>query len=261
MKVATIVPQNYLHLTKDDDYFMCLGHLINAPGMDKYTDFFTDRALEGKFVIMDNGLIEGDPRPITELADKAFGIGANEMILTDVFRDSKATLDAIAQCMKVLEGQRQPERLMMVPQGNTVEEWVSCAHELIKRYNMSAITIGVPKVLVDIGGRDGRAVALQELLDRCPVAKHLTYHLLGCWTTPLEVLMLDKLAKNDDFMNIRGVDSAIPFVYARAGKRIDCQDRPDSDPVDFQYTKVNGVLLRHNIYEWRRAADCTRRFL
>lgn len=257
MKVATIVPQNYLGMTKNDDYFMCLANLIGKPGMEKYTQFFTERAAEGKFVIMDNGLIEGDQRPITELAEKAKAVGAAEIILTDVFCDKNATLEAIDKDITALEGVEHPN-YMLVPQGSSVDEWVECAHTLIMKYR-DKFTIGVPKVLVKLGGRDGRIAALYNLMEACPVARHYTFHLLGCWTTPLEITMLDKLAHQDHWPNVRGVDSAMPFVYARAGKRIDCDDRPDSNPIDFQRTKVNNLLLRYNVAKWRAAADSKRR--
>lgn len=259
MKVATIVPQNYLHLTQNDDYLMCLGHLVGAPGMDGYTEFFQEAARDGKFIIMDNGLIEGDPRPITELVKKANRIGASEMIMTDVFRDKDATLKAIDEGIKSLEGLDHP-KLMLVPQGNSVMEWVECAHELICKYNTLDFTIGVPKVLVHLGGRDGRVEALINLVDRCPIARHKTFHLLGCWTTPLEITIIDKLVRQGVLPNVRGVDSAIPFVYARAGKTMNSMDRPDAKAIDFKYTKVNNMLLRRNIYHWRKAADSSRRW-
>ena len=260
MKVATIVPQNYLNFTASDDYLMCLGHLIGAPGMDEYTSFFMNAAAEGKFVMMDNGLIENNPRPITELADKAMLIGASEMVMTDVFCDKEATLKAIDEGVKALEGVQHP-RLMLVPQGKTVDEWVECAHEIICKYMHLDYTIGVPKVLVHLGGRDGRVEALTKLTDRCLVAKHKTYHLLGCWTTPLEVTIIDKLVRQGTLPKVRGVDSAIPFVYARAGKTMNSQDRPDSKPINFQHEEVSTLLLMRNLRHWRRAADVTRRWL
>lgn len=263
MNVATIVPQNYLHLTKNDNYFMCLGNLIGAPGMEKYTEFFRKRAEEEKFVIMDNGVIEGNQRPIEELVAKANLVGASEIVLTDVFRDKEATLNAIDHDMHALEGLTRPPRLMMVPQGNSIEEWVDCAHQLICKYRASllVITFGVPKVLVLLGGRDARALALKQLMVRCPIARHCTFHLLGCWTTALEVTVVDKLGLQGAFPIVRGVDSAMPFVYARAGKLITHQDRPDSVPINFKKTRVNPFKLYYNLYHWRRAADASREFL
>jgi hypothetical protein len=262
MKVATIVPQNYLHLTRNDDYFMCLGNLIGAPGMEKYTEFFKARCKEKKFVIMDNGLIENDPRPLAELAQKSIDLGVSEMVMTDVFCDKDKTLAAIASGMEQLKDCEHP-RLMLVPQGATIEEWVDCAHEIIVLYSRGGhmFTLGVPKVLVKLGGRDGRVAALTALMDRCPVARFMTCHLLGCWTTPLEITMLDKLTRQGFFPNVRGVDSALPFVYARAGKGITSQDRPDSEPVNFEKTTVNPFLLRSNIRKWRKAADSRSKFI
>lgn len=256
MKVATILPQNYLHLTLDDNYFMCLGHLINEPGYEQYTRFFAERANEGKYVIMDNGLIEGNQRPIQELAKKAMLIGASEMAVTDVFCDCEATLDAIGRDLDVLNNVEHPH-VMLIAQGKDIDEWVHCAHQLIMRYRTADFTLGVPKVLVELGGRDGRIAALYKLCEVCPPAKHLTVHLLGCWTTPLEILMLDKIQEGGSrcLPQIRGVDSAIPFVFARAGKRVNESDRPDKDPINFQHTVVNERLLKRNIKDWKKACS------
>jgi hypothetical protein len=260
MKVATIVPQNYLHLIRNDDYFMCLGNLIGAPGMEKYTKFFKARCDEKKFVIMDNGLIENDPRPLDELATKAWDLGVSEMVMTDVFCDKDKTLAAIDQGMVTLRPVCHP-KLMLVPQGNSVEDWADCAHQIILRYSPGKYeyTLGVPKVLVKLGGRDGRIAALMSLMEKCPVARHQTFHLLGCWTTPLEITMIDKLTRQGHFPNVRGVDSAMPFVYARAGKGLTSQDRPDSEPINFENTRVNSILLRRNVNLWRQAADSRQR--
>lgn len=260
MNIATILPQNYLHMTRDDSYFMALGHLIGKPGYEDYTNFFIERTSEGKFVMMDNGLIEGDQRPIEELARKATGIGASEMILTDVFCKKEETLAAIEHDMEVLKGIPHPKP-MLVAQGETIEDWVDCAHQLIMRYRTDEWTLGVPKVLVKLGGRDGRIAALYDLVERCPIARHMTVHLLGCWQSTLELTILDKLTtvqKSEHLPHVRGVDSAIPFVYARAGLDLYSADRPDSDPINFQESKVSKLLLRKNIYKFRRAADATR---
>lgn len=258
MKVATIVPQNYLHLIRNDDYFMCLGNLIDAPGMEKYTQFYVDRCREEKFVIMDNGLIENDPRPLKELAIKANLLGVSEMVMTDVFCDKERTLAAIDQGIHDLAPVQHPP-LLLVPQGNSVEEWVDCAHQILLKYSPShyGYTLGVPKVLTKLGGRDGRIKALYQLMEVCPIAKHRTFHLLGCWTTPLEITMIDKLVRQGDFPFVRGVDSAMPFVYARAGAGITTQDRPDSEPINFETTVVNYSLLWRNITKWKVAADST----
>ncbi len=73
--------------------------------------------------------------------------------------------------------------------------------------------------------------------------------------------MIDKLQIcSESFPKIRGVDSAIPFVYARAGLKLNSQDRPDSAPINFEFTELNKRLLRGNIHRWRKAGDVTRRW-
>lgn len=254
MKVATILPQQYLQCTLYDDYYMCLANLIDEPGMESYTNFFMDMGTcDKKYVIMDNGLIEGNPRPIKELIEKAKLIHADEFILPDVFRDSTATLNAIDAAYE--EACASGIRMMAVPQGDTLDEWLSCACEIIGNFREIEV-IGVPKVLVDIAGRDGRLFAIKQLVEMSPMLKHKQIHLLGCWKTPLEILTIDKASASGIIPMVRGVDSAIAYVYARAGIRIDSDDRPDSNPIDFKAGELKEwSLLGKNIRMWKAAAD------
>lgn len=262
MKVATILPQNYLYLTQKDSYFMCLGNLIGESGMENYTNFFKSRAAAGKFVIMDNGVIEGNPRPFVELINKAKVVGASEIVVPDVFQNKDATLASIREANTLLK--RCPEmdsvRRMYVPQGSTMEEWFECAEEIINKHSGINDTIGIPKVLVTMGGRDARIAAIKKLDEMYPCFKHRYVHLLGCWTTPLEITMADKASVCGEIHPIRGVDSAIPFVFARAGMKLDHDDRPDKNPINFEHSEVALPLLKHNISLWRKAANSKRWF-
>lgn len=258
MKVATILPQTHLESTRYDSYLMALAHLIDKPGMETYTEFFKEKSKEpGTFIIMDNGLIEGDPRPISELLDKALSIGADELILPDVFRDSLATLNAVntATDYLVSQGERiQGMGFMAVPQGKTLDEWLDCASMLLN--NPLVTCLGIPKVLVDIAGRDGRYDAIEALMERVHDLNGVALHLLGCWRTPLEVSIIAKGMEIGDLPEIRGVDSAIPYVFARAGLYINEDDRPDSNPIDFADGKLEeGSKLEYNILLWRDAVD------
>lgn len=254
MKVATILPQTHLNHVQYDTYHMCLANLIGEPGMEKYTNFYKEQAYRtDRYVIMDNGLIEGNPRPISELVAKAKALQADEFILPDVFRDSTATLNAIDNAYE--EACASGIRMMAVPQGNTLDEWLSCACEIIGNFRKVEV-IGIPKVLVDIAGRDGRLLAIEQLVKMNPMLKHKQIHLLGCWKTPLEILTIDKASESGIIPMVRGVDSAIAYVYARAGIRIDSDDRPDSNPIDFKNGELeNNNLLSKNIRMWKAAAD------
>jgi hypothetical protein len=257
MKVATILPQAYLDMTEKDDYLMALAHLIDSPGMSEYTSFFMRKAKEeGTFIIMDNGVIEGDPRPIEELVDKALLIGASELVLPDVFRNSEETLRVIEEATMYLATQHERVAhlgFMAVPQGNSLEEWVDCAVKILD--NPIVTCIGVPKVLVDIAGRDGRYFAIHELIATVGDLD-VDIHLLGCWQTPLELTIIAKGIEKEELPEIRGVDSAIAYVYARAGIKLNADDRPDNDPVDFVNGKLSDdSMLYFNIRMWRDCVD------
>ena len=258
MKVATILPQAYISVSEDDDYLMALAHLINKPGMEAYTEFFKRKGAEGKsFLMMDNGVIEGDPRPIEELMSKAIDIHANEVILPDSFRNSKETLRMVEEATIYLAKNYETfgdMGFMAVPQGENLEQWVSCAVLLLE--NPAVSCIGVPKVLVDIIGRDGRYVAIKTLMERVGDLGGRDIHLLGCWKTPLEVSIIAKGVLQGELPDVRGIDSIIAYNMARAGIKINCDDRPDQAPIDFADGKIeNELLLMHNILIWKDCVD------
>lgn len=254
MEVATILPQQYLSLIRQEKYHMCLANLIEAPGMETYTEFYMNQGFNRtSYLIMDNGLIEGNPRPIEELIHKAQYLHADEFILPDVFRNSKATLEAIQGAYEL--GKSSGIKMMAVPQGNTLDEWLDCASEIIGNFREIKV-LGIPKVLVDIAGRDGRLLAIRKLEEKSPMLRHKEIHLLGCWQTPLELLFIDKAQRSGLIPKVRGVDSAIPYVFARAGVRLDSDDRPDSNPIDFRNGTIqNKALLKRNISIWKKAGD------
>jgi hypothetical protein len=248
MQAATILPTNHLHLIRSRNYHMCLAQLI---GIDqKYTEFYKEQAKkEDSYVIMDNGVIEGDCRPIEEIVKKALMIGADEIILPDVFVNQAETLDKSYRALRYVKD-NFPLKLMAVPQGKTFDEWMDCAIAMI---DWDIDCIGIPKVLVKIAGRDGRLAALELLGNKL---RGLDIHLLGCWTTPLEVLFIERAVKDKKIRPVRGVDSAIAYVYTRAGLNITDQDRPDSNPIHFSTEYVtNEELLIRNINCWEAACE------
>lgn len=251
MKAATILPADYLFLTEEDDYHMCLAHLIGED--KKYTNFYKKIGQDpNKFLIMDNGVIEGDPRPIEEIVQKALSVGADEIILPDVFMNMAETLDKSYEALQKVRNDFPNLRVMVVPQGESLEEWLECARIML---TWDIDTIGIPKVLVHLEGRDGRLNALEELGHSL---RGLDIHLLGCWVTPIEILMIDRAAKEGRILPVRGVDSAIAYVYTRSGGLISDSDRPDSEPIEFRSNlgpRIDLSLLEANIDLWKEASD------
>jgi len=246
MQVATILPTAYLELTENNPYHMALAHLV---GRDRvYTEFFTRMSNEGKFVMLDNGVIEaGVPMNIKDIVTKSKLIGASEVILPDTLDDAEATLNAACEAIPYAR-KYYAGRLMGVPQGKTLDDWVDCAKAMLE---LDVDTIGIPKRLVSIGGRDAR----YDVLGRLGwLLRGREVHLLGCWETPIECSLIEKASKAKQIVPVRGVDSCIPYVYAREDMYISQGPRP-SGAVDFSAKDAVMGKLLHNIEMWEAA--CT----
>lgn len=257
MKTATILPQKFLYLTKDDDYHMALAHLIGKEGFEQYTEFFKAVGEDpNKFLMLDTGLIEGDPRPIEELLEKAKMLGADEMALPDVFMDHQATLRKSYEALEYVQndyarnGNKDKGKylnLMAIPQGTCHEDWVACAKEML---TWPVQTIGIPKVLYKLEGMRGRLDALIAIQD---VLGDKEVHLLGCWETPLELKLIENATRAGYIKPVRGVDSAIAYAYAKEGLRITDAERPQG-PINFGAQEVDMDILKYNIKVWKEEA-------
>ncbi len=239
MQVATIVPTAYLHLTKDDDYFMALAHLV---GVDrKYTEFFRARADEGKFVLMDNGVVEGERQNVKELIRRAHLINATEVILPDVIRNGASTI--IDSHAALNEMENQGFKLMAVPQGNNVAEWEDCAKTMLL-WSDRIDSLGISKFVLN-ADEHARERCLE--LIKYDVGK-LGVHLLGVWKDVWEVAKLGR-----DYSFVRGVDSGVAYMFAERGENLSA-NKVDVK-IDFDDNNVDRHLLRLNIVVWRRIAS------
>lgn len=258
MKLATILPQSYINLALDDTYHMALAHLIQAEGMDRYTQFFKEQGNRAEsYVIMDNGLIEGNARPIMELIDKAAYINANEIVMPDAWQDKNKTLHLLDEAYGVLYHNNIEIGTMAVPQGATYEEWMDCAVRILKDFPITCL--GIPKMLISIAGRDGRLKVIKDLwANHAELLVGKGIHLLGCWQTPLELTFIAKAVESQLIPDVRGVDSVIAYNFTRAGLKLNEADRPDNDPIDFkdgQLAIEQNTLLRYNLDFWHDCVD------
>jgi hypothetical protein len=252
MQLATILPTAYLHLIDGQPYHMALAHLI---GKDiEYTEFYKRQVDKGAYVILDNGVIEGDQQSIEDICERAELIGAQEIILPDVFLNMAETLDKSFEAFQYVKQNYPNLKIMAVAQGETLTEWLECAEELI---TWDIDCLGVPKVLVKLGGRDARLQVLATLKDTIlrrqkSTTNKLDIHLLGCWETPLELTMAAKAEQTKQIPTIRGCDSAIAYVYTHNGLLISEDERP-SGAVDFANTNADIELLTKNIHIWEQS--------
>jgi hypothetical protein len=125
MLYAHIVPTAYLNeLDKYNTMHLVLAQHIGKD--EEYTDFYRST---DKYKILDNGAYENKfPVSIEELIEKACFIGADEIIIPDVFMDCDETLKLLDSSLKYiiqhdLDGHF---KLMVAPQGKTNAEYMKC---------------------------------------------------------------------------------------------------------------------------------------
>lgn len=248
MKLATILPTAHLEVIAGMPYHMALAHLVGVD--EKYTKFYARESENGAYVIMDNGVIEDAQQNIVNIIDKAKLIDAKEIILPDVYMKSQETIESSYDALCYVNEHEPAMNVMAVPQGETMEEWLDCAEEML---TWDVHCLGIPKVLTKIAGRDGRLEALMALKQRCPwELKNVEIHLLGCWESPLELTMIAKAEKQKIINTIRGCDSAIAYVYTKAGLVISEDARPEGK-VDFNNTQLDMMLLAKNLNIWEQS--------
>lgn len=259
MKLATILPTKYLWLSADEDYHMCLAHLI---GKDReYTDFFRDMSARGHYVIMDNSIIEDAQVTIAELCEKARFVGAHEIIVPDVFLDKNATLETSWRAVNYVRLNCPELKIMVVPQGRTLEEWLDCFGEMMT-WNVDCI--GIPKVLSSFKETTnlerGKVLnIIKDVVDEYNElhTKKVDIHLLGCYNSPLELTIISKMEQEGSVPVVRGCDSAVAFAYASNGQRILEDTRIQGQPIDFGNKDVDMDLLCDNIQLWKDSTDIT----
>lgn len=252
MQTATILPTYYLNLIEDRNYHMALAHLIGKD--EKYTQFYTRQAVRGAYVILDNSIIEGAQQSIEDICKKADLIGAREIILPDVFKDSDATIEKSYEALCYVKENFPHLKVMAVPQGKDAGDWLECAQLMIQ---WDVDCIGIPKVLTSLCGRDARLHALMDLKDMFDITGK-EIHLLGCWETPIECTMIAKAMQQGDIPEVRGVDSAIAYVYARDNTLI-CNGPRPSGAVDFGAKDAGVLSLAANIQIWEGSVDLSQK--
>lgn len=232
MKLAHIVPVGSLEILDQNQYLMCLAHLVKEN--DEYAQYYKNAASDpGRFVLMDNGAAEN-----SQLSNKALYecyelIQPDELVLPDVLCDAENTIVQMRKALAYFDKKHVSCRYMAVPQGKTLEEWTKCADTMLRTKKIN--TIGVSKFLqMQIGDIGVRIAALKSLTQL--IKKHRRYdievHLLGCSERPWVIAKARR-----DCLFVRGCDSAYGYLCAQAGVEVfDNIDRPEGE-IDF----INGA--------------------
>lgn len=257
-RIAQIVPVGQLEETKENQYHMCLAHLIGDTGQRaKYKQFYKEMAINpNKFVLMDNGAAEDEQVSNKTLVRRYEEICPDEIVLPDVLFDGQATVRKTKAFIREF-GNLLTCRLMVVPQGHNLEEWYECLKRLLEIDRVS--TIGVSKFL-NIKTKDPfiRKKALQ-LINRTD-CDNIEVHLLGCDEGPK---IVGEIAM--EYPIVRGCDSAYAYIATKAEKTI-CSniERPREVEIDFlddkklseykenakRFEKIAGVIDNGETKTW-----------
>lgn len=141
-----IPPNNYLELMDYGDRYFCLAqHYIKNK---EYRNFFKQKVKEGKWVTLDNGA--GDFETVTResVLNIAEDLCPSELIPLDILFDKEQTLINLNW---TIEQMSQSSKLcnievLVVPQGNSQEEWVDCYKQMIQDSRVS--TVGFSKITI-----------------------------------------------------------------------------------------------------------------
>lgn len=190
--------------------FECPGEIIAR--YDKYQDYYfvipelleDERYLEyikssPKYKILDNGMYESGWPDVENLLSNARTIGARELVLPDYLYEREKTLRATEIFLHSLSEEEIKEfRWMIVPQGNTIYDWMRAYNEMNEKFGEVTYSIGIPRC--PHKELYFRTVAIQTLRERGELIDK-PHHMLGM-NDPSELLYLGF---------VRSCDTGWPF--------------------------------------------------
>jgi len=228
-KVALIVPTPDLPMVRGRKFHLTLSHLMED---EKYRSFYLNESIDGSFIILDNSAHEHEVGQRAEIIlTDAIKVRASEIVCTDALFDGERTVELTTAALDYFLAYGEEAfatlkpRLMIVPQGKTIEEYTSCLNGLLKALDdrvgklqmlgCSGLTFGLSKDYEMFEG--GLPKVLGE--DILPAIKGLQFelHLLGWGRKLWELIDLFYHFGNQ----IRSVDSAKPIVYGLSNLELD----------------------------------------
>lgn len=220
MKVAHILPPKVVDQVPAkllNDYSLILPSLFQH---QTYRNFY--RKQDG-YMILDNGAAEGKRESLELICNmgRAMLGKVDEIVLPDVIGNMDGTLDAIAQEYYTAFEYRTRFKFMMVLQGKTFLDYLSCAERAINMFGGLIHAFGVPRHILSTlqnttSKRDARLRLARELLSRHP---NKAVHLLG--TNPAYPYELLEYGQQLSDIGVRGVDTSMAWNAALSGTLLD----------------------------------------
>lgn len=246
MRVAHIIPPNWLSTFNiRSSYYMALANwAVGNPEYCRGISTISKRA----YVILDNGAFEKEQVEMLGLKYAKVMTQADEVVLPDVPGDGKATLERSWEAYK----SSGFERVMFVPQGNSVHEWKSCLKAWLSKWdNRAFLAIGV----ASLRDKDGEPIF---------ESKHATLTYAGQFDVPIHLLgvttpryFIRELLPIAHRVGVRGVDTSTAFALG-ARKKLLTLDAPKirlGDPEQYRalsfkdrkLINLNIAILQHRV--------------
>lgn len=199
MDICTIMPKGMYHKMYDNPKVMLLTHLV-----EKDPEYIEEALRHPQtYIILDNSLIElGGALSMERLVAAAEKVHADEIILPDVFKDCKKTMESVQSSIRWLREKNLlgKYRLMAVCHGATEELFTECYKTLNRLPEIDVI--GIPKVMssFDWVADRSRASLYDIFKDSCK-----EIHFLGSWYQLGELLDLPPEVKR----KVRSCDTCL----------------------------------------------------
>ena len=184
------------------------------------------------YKILDNSLIELDgAMSMKNVLDAAELMGADEVVLPDVFMDGEATIKRTTEALEEYAEELKRYKTMAVVHGKTEDEWLRTFLYFSERPDVDVL--GIPKVMhkqFTENWQPGRPSLLGKVIN----LTDKEIHLLGLWNGFNELYYY-----GNDLEKIRSMDTSLPSLL-ELNKRSIFSERADckQDTINLQKDKL-----------------------
>lgn len=227
MELINIYPTANLDYYAKQEMNMFLTHLVEED------EAYRNMAIKyNGYKILDNSLIELDGALSMEnVLVAADLIGADEVVLPDVFMDGEATIKRTTEALEEYAEELKRYKTMAVVHGKTEDEWLRTFLYFSERPDVDVL--GIPKVMHKQFSENwqlGRPSLLGKVID----LTDKEIHLLGLWNSFDELYFY-----GNDLEKIRSMDTSLPSLL-ELNKRSIFSERADckQDTINLQKDKL-----------------------
>lgn len=218
MKLALIPPFRHLNAIKHTTYQMALPCHFGPDTGQGNLNVFKAAHKRGDYIMLDNGVAEETVISFQQVQELGYEICAHEIVLPDVMQSMDATLAAVEAALPFVD--TLTFNFMGVVQGRTMDELKSMVH-YYKNEIPFVTCLGIPRHLPTTLSREDARVEIVRYIRSIEDFDEsgIDIHLLG--TNPKVASEINGFGRHFRRLNVRGVDTSMPFHAALQGISLD----------------------------------------